>query len=39
MVYFMPFHTIPFDWIDWEDDVIRNLSKLPNVAAKAGKSM
>ena len=32
----MPFHTIP---LDWEDDVIRNLSKLPNAPAKAGKFM
>ena len=35
-------HTFPYnslDWADWKDDVIRNLSKLPNAPAKAGKFM
>ena len=30
-------HAFPYnslDWVDWEDDVIRNLSKLPNAPAR-----
>ena len=35
-------HAFPYnslDWVDLEDDVIRNLSKLPNAPAKAGNFM
>ena len=32
-------HPFPYNSLDWEDDVIRNLSKLPNAPVKAGKFM
>ena len=37
IVHAFPYNS--FDWVDWEDDVIRNLSNLPNAPAKARKFM